>query len=186
MMATLKWPTTVSPEIVSVPAMYELNKTAKKPQCPSGVLQWQHGTYETADNGSLLMTPIAVDGRQLLSMPCDYTYAQYTRWSTFVMMKEYFIEVDKYRSEYMLQLYEGDGTPLQPLYLAYRPPQMLPTITLNPTSTASSNKHKRGLNSATQWSMLDAYVDKVDPNQVWWVGVFLTALGGAGYWYLRD
>lgn len=45
-------------------------------------MQWQHGKYEIVDNGSLILHPIAVDGRQLLSDPCKYSSSIYTRFNT--------------------------------------------------------------------------------------------------------
>lgn len=44
-------------------------------------MQFQHGTYSKAANGSLTLNPIAVDGRQLLSNPCSYDNAIYTRYN---------------------------------------------------------------------------------------------------------
>jgi hypothetical protein len=45
-----------------------------------------------------------------------------------------------------LDLYKFDGSPMNPMFLAYNPPQMLPTITMNPTDTPPSptGKVKRG------------------------------------------
>ena len=44
-------------------------------------MQFQHGTYTRAANGSLTLSPIAVDGRQLLSNPCSYDSALFTRYN---------------------------------------------------------------------------------------------------------
>ena len=53
-----------------------------------------------------------------------------------------------------LDLYQFDGAPLNPMFLAYDPPQMLPTITMNPTAAAPSAtakaKAKRG---EEQWDL---------------------------------
>ena len=56
------------------------------PQCPEGIIQWQHGTFAKAANGSLTLTPFGVDGRQLLSNPCRYKQSVYTRYN----QSEYF------------------------------------------------------------------------------------------------
>lgn len=56
-------------------------KTATKPQCPKGIMQWQHGTWTKFQNGSLYLEPIRVDGRQLLSDPCSYKTSIYTRYN---------------------------------------------------------------------------------------------------------
>jgi hypothetical protein len=55
--------------------------TAQNPKCPKGIIQWQHGTYEKLANGSLVLKPIKVDGRQLYSDPCQYKNAVYTRYN---------------------------------------------------------------------------------------------------------
>lgn len=44
-------------------------------------MQWQHGTYTKADNGSLILTPYAVDGRELLSDPCNYDNSIFMRYN---------------------------------------------------------------------------------------------------------
>lgn len=54
---------------------------ATNPACPSGIMQWQHGKYEILANGSLITLPFEVDGRQLLSEPCNYDNAIYTRYN---------------------------------------------------------------------------------------------------------
>jgi hypothetical protein len=45
-------------------------------------MQWQHGSFEISADGSLILNPIAVDGRQLLSDPCRQTVGLYTRYNT--------------------------------------------------------------------------------------------------------
>lgn len=44
-------------------------------------MQFQHGTFTRAANGSLILTPFAVDGRQLMSDPCKFNNAVYTRYN---------------------------------------------------------------------------------------------------------
>lgn len=44
-------------------------------------MQFQHGTFTKEANGSLILTPFAVDGRQLLSDPCKYKNSVYTRYN---------------------------------------------------------------------------------------------------------
>ena len=48
-------------------------------------------------------------------------------------MKTWEVSEDRYKRVKRLDLGLWDGKMLQPLYLAYRPPQMLPTSTMNPT-----------------------------------------------------
>lgn len=49
------------------------------------------------------------------------------------VMKTWVVSVDKYKKIKRLDLGKWDGEMVQPLYLAYRPPMMLPTETMNPT-----------------------------------------------------
>lgn len=53
---------------------------ATTPQCPRGIMQFQHGKYEKTENASLILTPFGVDGRQLLSDPCNSASSTYTRY----------------------------------------------------------------------------------------------------------
>lgn len=98
-----------------------------------------------------------------------------------------------------LDLYMFDGTPMNPLFLAYSPPQMLPTITMNPTEAAPTPtpgaKVKRG--EQTQYDIplnigakhikreergLGKHpLERVNLNVVWWVGVGMCVFGGAAY-----
>lgn len=50
-------------------------------------MQWQHGNWVMNANNSLTLTPIAVDGRQLLSTPCDYSKGIYTRYNQTELLK---------------------------------------------------------------------------------------------------
>ncbi|POS86450.1 hypothetical protein EPUL_001376 [Erysiphe pulchra] len=96
---------------------------------------------------------------------------------------------------YRLDLHKFDGSKLPPMYLAYKPPQMLPTVTLNPTSSAK--KMKRNTEQADDFERLDVPLNKnakhlvrnlrpspilsIDPDKVWWGGIGLTLIGGAAY-----
>lgn len=140
-------------------ATYQVSGNPRNPTCPMASLIYQHGTYNISENGTLVLNPIEVDGRQLFSDPCNddgvSTYSRYNQTETF---KEYAVGIDPYHGIYTLQLYQYDGTPMQPLYLAYRPPMMLPTETLNPTSSAtstddSSSNKKRSLRSLVRRSL---------------------------------
>jgi hypothetical protein len=50
-------------------------------------MQWQHGSFEKFANGSLILKPIKVDGRQLFSDPCQYKNSVYTRYNTTELFK---------------------------------------------------------------------------------------------------
>lgn len=121
-------------------AIYQVSSNAKNHSCATAVLIFQHGTYEKTSNGSLILTPFDVDGRQLLSQPCDdggvSIYSRYTQEEKF---KAYQVYVDPYHGKWRIDLIKSNGAYLQPLYLAYKPPQMLPTITLNPTPTSGDD-----------------------------------------------
>ena len=79
------------------------------------------------------------------------------------------------------------------MYLAYKPPQMLPTQTLNPTTSAtggakSTGKAKRGFADGPIVGEELPYINNlvkrqepIDADRWWWFGVGMTALGGIGY-----
>ena len=50
-------------------------------------MQWQHGAYTMFQNGSLLLDPIAVDGRQLVSDPCKLDIGMYSRYNQSELFK---------------------------------------------------------------------------------------------------
>lgn len=157
-------------------------------------MQWQHGSYSAHDNGSLTLTPIAVDGRQLQSVPCNASHASYTRYNQSEFIKMYRVEEDNYKKVQRLTLFQWDGTPIIPLYLAYSPtPMMLPTTTLNPTSTAKA-KAKRDLsvgeeeeepiplNINAKHIKRGVIVEKsIDAGMLWWTGIGMTIFGGVAY-----
>ncbi|KAG0654843.1 Reversal of tor2 lethality [Monosporozyma unispora] len=120
-------------------ASYQVSGNPRDPTCPTAAITFQHGKYEVYNNGSLILTPISVDGRQLISDPCnDKGTSTYTRYSQQEVFKSFLVVLDDYHGVYKLLLNQFDGSPMQPLYLAYRPPMMLPTETLNPTDDSSN------------------------------------------------
>lgn len=124
-------------------ALYRVTANPVQHECPTAVLIYQHGKYELLANGSLVLSPLAVDGRQLLSDPCGSGNASvYTRYVQPTFFKTYQVMVSPYHGRYMIQIYQFDGSPMQPLYLAYKPPLMLPTLALNPTDAASETSTK--------------------------------------------
>lgn len=163
-------------------------------------------------NGSLSLTPIAVDGRQLLSSPCDGSNSVYTRYNQTELFQvcpdptksksakltetpqRYEVLTDPYHGILRMNLYRFDDSPMNPMYIAYSPPEMLPTTTLNPlhTSTASAGataKAKRGLEAEAPlaWKpMLDDkdavdLVQRIDTDRLWWIGLSMTGVGGLLY-----
>lgn len=78
------------------------------------------------------------------------------------------------------------------MYLAYKPPQMLPTQTLNPTSpngakSTGTNKAKRSLQDDEDLVFPLNGKSQMDRTQssradwLWWFGIGITAIGGVGY-----
>jgi hypothetical protein len=164
-------------------------------------MQFQHGTATENPDGSLTLAPFAVDGRQLLSMPCNSSYGIYTRYNQSELFQRYAVYNDPYYGVTRLDLYKFDGAPMNPMYIAFSPPLMLPTQTMNPTSTSTasgtaataSGKSKRGVDSQGGYALplnKDAKHIKrdtetpsklLDANLVWWLGMGMTLLGGAAY-----
>ncbi|USP73590.1 hypothetical protein yc1106_00864 [Curvularia clavata] len=164
-------------------AYYRAVANPQNPKCPKGIIQWQHGKYEKLSNGSLVLTPIKVDGRQLFSDPCTYKYSIYTRYNTTELFDHYeYVASDAYAKIPRLTLYKADGAPMMPLYLAMSQPQMLPTTTLNPlvTQTTAPKKSKRGELPSNQEAIFKR-ATKAD--QWWWFGVLMTASGGLLYYF---
>jgi len=166
-------------------AYYRAVANPTNPKCPKGIMQWQHGSFSKQTNGSLVMVPIAVDGRQLYSDPCAYKNSIYTRYNASEMFERYEVLTDGYTQKTRLNLYKFDGSPLLPLYLAYSPPNMLPTSTLNPltTSTAAAAKATSKVKRAVKTENLleKRTLGQTRADNVWWFGVFLTASGGFLY-----
>lgn len=100
--------------------------------------------------------------------------------------QQYTVAEDRYHKIPRLDLYQADGAPLMPLYLAYSPPKMLPTTTLNPTTTPTpGGKAKRGelpLNHQVLFKR-EPTQGRLQADNWWWFGVFMTAGGGVMYWF---
>ncbi|KAK9381395.1 chaperone for protein-folding within the ER, fungal-domain-containing protein [Kockiozyma suomiensis] len=171
-------------------AFYLVTSNPTTPSCPTAVLQYQHGKYVLNQNGSISMFPIGVDGRQVLSDPCDSEISTYTRYSQFELYSEWNIVIDEYQGRYRLNLFEWDGTVVRPLYLVYRPPLMLPTVTMNPTSSAatetststsvsSRHKIKRSFENRPRTSARKTAT--IDYDFWWWSALCLVVGCGSSY-----
>jgi hypothetical protein len=167
-------------------------------------MQFQHGTYEKHPNGSLVLSPFAVDGRQLISNPCKSDKAQYLRYNqtevfkvgsssrflrlatdaNFVgkILQRYEVLTDKFHNVMRLNLYKHDGSPMNPMYIAYKPPQMLPTQTLNPiviaTSAPKAKRDTVDTSDHIRQSTLFRKVEGISRDFVWWIGLALISIGG--------
>lgn len=165
-------------------ALYRVVSNPQNHACPVASITYQHGTYELLANGSLILTPIAVDGRQLLSDPCGDigpNKSQYNRYVQSTWFKTYQVYVDPYHGRWTLQIFQFDGSKMQPLYLAYKPPLMLPTYALNPTDTASETASS--LSSKVKRSLQNQYRTNAKRNinndifdKIWWIAVSTLAI----------
>lgn len=97
---------------------------------------------------------------------------------------------DPYHNVPRLDLYEWDGTPMNPMYLVYSPPQMLPTTTLTPitSNTASpTNKAKRDFQPEVPLNWKNKLVEnknvvqRINADRLWWIGLGMTGVGGLLY-----
>jgi hypothetical protein len=92
---------------------------------------------------------------------------------------------------------------MNPMFLAYRPPQMLPTVTMNPTATPTAAKAKRSAGSEPRGEQLavplnanakhikrsldgsdlqrPSLIHRIDASMVWWAGVGMIIFGGTAY-----
>lgn len=170
-------------------SIYQVTSNAKDPTCPSAVLIFQHGKYEVLKNNSIVLKPFEVDGRQLLSAPCNDSKSTYSRYNQTEQYSKFNVYVDEYHGRYRLDLYKFDGSPFPPFYLSYKPPMMLPTETLNPTEAGSSPQNtestsKRVKRSLENRSKTPAVLKHTrDYDAMWWIGVVLIFFGATG-WYV--
>jgi len=140
-------------------------------------------------DGSIDLHPIQVDGRQLKSDHCTNDKAIYTRFNQTERLKWYEVLTDSYRGKKRLNLYQSDGSPVNPMYLRFDSPQILPTTTLNPliTSTVGGAQQTGAGDAGKRKVRLKRELPVRKPEEVnadrwWWIGVGMTAAGGVG-WY---
>lgn len=86
------------------------------------------------------------------------------------------MSVDRYHRVERLDLTKFNGEKMHPMYLAYRPPKMLPTNTLNPVPTG---KKKRDLSGTGIHMVIKE--EFINPDRWWWFGVLMTSLGGIAF-----
>lgn len=116
-------------------ARYRMTSNGSVPTCITGVMNWCHGTYVLASNGSIVMTPFG-DGYQQIQDPCaaiSNFIENYNDTELYILWNIYQDPV----KGYTLQLYQFDGTPLPPQYLITTSPNMLPTQALRNVSTTA-------------------------------------------------
>ncbi|KAI9368701.1 protein rot1 [Aspergillus egyptiacus] len=165
-------------------ALYRAIANPQDPSCPKGIMQWQHGTYTVESDGSLHLTPFAVDGRQLLSDPCSSSTGNYTRYNQTEKYNSFTVTVDPYYDSLRLDLHAFDGSPMHPMYLAYQPPEMLPTMTLNPLEPTRAKRHAErdaDVSPGVRESFNKDHL--VDPDRWLWVGIAMSAMGGIALFF---
>ncbi|PKY04419.1 hypothetical protein P168DRAFT_327373 [Aspergillus campestris IBT 28561] len=160
-------------------AYYRAIANPQDPSCPKGILQWQHGTFTMDKSGALHLTPFAVDGRQLLSDPCSSDHGEYTRYNQTEKFNSFKVAVDPYHKIQRLDLKSFDDSPMHPMYLVYRPPEMLPPMTLKAVGKRKRDVLRDGVSSPS----LLTQGNLIDPNRWLWFGVFASALGGIALIY---
>lgn len=87
--------------------------------------------------------------------------------------------IDPYHKSTRLDLYSFDGAPMAPMYLAYRPPEMLPTKPLSDLTSKNNKRHFGG--DPGKRVGLAGLVSKdslLDPDRWLWLGVVMSAVGG--------
>ncbi|CCX09722.1 chaperone for protein-folding within the ER, fungal-domain-containing protein [Pyronema domesticum] len=169
-------------------ALYTVVANPTTPSCPSAVIQWQHGTYIRYANGSLSLQPIKEDGRQLYADPCTNDKSIYTKYNQTEIYKWYEIITDARHKKPRLNLYQFDGAPANPLYLEYRPPQMLPTTAFHSTRpTDNENKKGRRKRDIGYEAIRNIKgVEKMGSVKEEWLvvlGIGMTALGSVGFFW---
>lgn len=179
-------------------AIYQITSDGTKPECPKAALIFQHGTYEVDSSGRLILTPFGDDGRILSSDPCGQgstsSYDTYVQTETF---KQFEVLIDNYHGRYRLNLYEWDGTPMQPLWLTYKPPQMLPTMTMNPANSSDVNNStgttgararvRRSLENRRRLASMpnvELRKNKISYDVLWYSGISMILAGGVGFVFL--
>jgi hypothetical protein len=113
------------------------------------------------------------------------------------VLQKWQVYVDPYSKMTRLDLYGFDGSKMNPMYLAYSPPVMLPTQTLNPTPSATASatgNSKRDLGGSDSEQVplnKDSHIHavpeplpllhRIDLDVVWWTGVAMIVFGGTAY-----
>lgn len=91
--------------------------------------------------------------------------------------------IDPYHNIQRLSLYRFDGSPIPVMYLAYRPPQMVPTNSLHPAATASAKSGaKERLRRALEQHIEgpEAVGTWIDTQRLWCFGLGVGTMGIGG------
>nr|ODN99983.1 hypothetical protein L204_02428 [Cryptococcus depauperatus CBS 7855] len=128
---------------------YQYNSNATNPSCIQAYIAWQHGTYSLNDNGSISLFPFSSDGRIQVQDPCAATTNVITYYNNQVLFSDWGITVDSSTGQYILQLNRFDGAKLARMFLAAKPPNMLPTQYITGVNASGqTNTRKRSFVSS--------------------------------------
>ncbi|WVN84947.1 uncharacterized protein L203_100084 [Cryptococcus depauperatus CBS 7841] len=128
---------------------YQYNSNATNPSCIQAYISWQHGTYSLNDNGSISLFPFSSDGRIQVQDPCAATTNVITYYNNQVLFSDWGITVDPSTGQYILQLNRFDGAKLARMFLAAKPPNMLPTQYITGVNASGqTNTRKRSFVSS--------------------------------------
>ncbi|KAG8846568.1 Reversal of tor2 lethality [Tulasnella sp. 330] len=115
-------------------ALYRFTGNGSEPTCIVGVVQWQHGTYQTLANGSMILNPFYTDGRQQVQDMCAAQSNIIQQFNQTTLFQSWRIFLDPQLGP-KLQIYQYNGAPLAPMYQVSQTPNMLPTQTLTANVT---------------------------------------------------
>ncbi|KAG8994357.1 Reversal of tor2 lethality [Tulasnella sp. JGI-2019a] len=146
-------------------ALYRFTGNGSQPTCIVGVVQWQHGTYQTLANGSMILNPFASDGRQQVQDMCAAQSNIIRQFNQTTLFQSWRIFSDPQRGP-KLQIYQFDGSPLAPMFQLAQTPNMLPTTTL--TANVTDGQTSSSLSGAPRRQDLG-------------VGAMMTAVGLASF-----
>jgi hypothetical protein len=132
-------------------ARYRFTSNGSQPNCITAVMNWVHGTYAEADNGSIILTPNG-DGYQQIQDPCAAVSNFIENYNdTELLVSGWYTYTDT-TNGLTVQLYQFDGSPLAPMKQISSTPNMLPTQALRnvtPPTEVVSRRRKRS-NGAQQ------------------------------------
>jgi len=125
-------------------ARYRFNANGSEPTCITGVMNWVHGTYTLAPNGSIIMTPLG-DGYQQIQDPCAAVSNFIEGYNDTELYQSWRIFQDPTTLGYKLHMFAFDGSPLPPQFLVSATPNMLPTQLLRNVSASHGSTTNAGL-----------------------------------------
>jgi hypothetical protein len=107
-------------------ARYRFASNGSQPTCVTLVMNWVHGTYAQASNGSIILTPVG-DGYQQIQHPCTSSTDTITDYNCTELLLDGWYTYTDSSGRPTVQLFQADGTPLAPQYQVSSTPNMLPT-----------------------------------------------------------